>query len=135
MTFTRRAVRNAAAAAGIALTMAPTQPARTNATILNRQLVTGDGKVNCDNYIGTCKLGTYVVVVDWQAGNGDECFGIAPNRTIWDNAAGDRRHLRTEFTVAARARFDRVRGGKATHCRSRHQAANPARRAGDEPEQ
>jgi hypothetical protein len=108
MTFTRRAVRNAAAAAGIALTMAlalvtpaaadtnggalvdggrasaaPARPASTNATILNRQLVTGNGKVNCYNYIGTFKLGTYVVVVDWQASTSDECFGIAPDRTIW----------------------------------------------------
>jgi hypothetical protein len=108
MTFRRRAVRSAAVAAGIALTMAmalttpaeadtnggarsdsgraaaaPARPAGTDAIIINREPVPASGKVNCYNYIGTFKQGTYVVVVDWQASTSDECFGIATDRTIW----------------------------------------------------
>jgi hypothetical protein len=39
----------------------------------------------CFGYTGTFKTGSTVMLVDWEdAGTGtDECFGIAPNRTIW----------------------------------------------------
>jgi len=40
--------------------------------------------LNCFGYIGTFKSGSRVMLVDWTAnGSVDECFGIAPNRTIW----------------------------------------------------
>lgn len=39
----------------------------------------------CFGYTGTFKDGSYILAVDWEdAGTGtDECFGIAPGRTIW----------------------------------------------------
>jgi hypothetical protein len=49
--------------------------------------VPADGKVNCHGYIGTFKVGSDVMVVDWDT-TGVECFGVAPNRTIWHAWAG-----------------------------------------------
>ncbi len=38
----------------------------------------------CFGYTGTFKSGTHILRVDWQLdGSIDECFGVAPNRTIW----------------------------------------------------
>ncbi|WIX85640.1 hypothetical protein [Amycolatopsis sp. DG1A-15b] len=107
MSFMRRAVRSAAVAAGIALTMAmalatpaeadangsvlvgggrasaaPAQPAGTAATAYWAS-VPANGRVNCFNYWGTFKQGTDVLVVDWATSSTNECFGIAPDRTIW----------------------------------------------------
>ncbi|MDX3190106.1 hypothetical protein PV458_16995 [Streptomyces sp. MN03-5084-2B] len=107
MTFLRRAARSAAVAAGIALTMAmalgspaeanpnggarfdggraaaaPAQPAGTSPTVRIAP-IPDDGRVNCFNYVGTFKQDTGVWVVGWQGGSTYECFGIAPDRTIW----------------------------------------------------
>jgi hypothetical protein len=41
----------------------------------------------CFGYTGTFKDGSIVLLVDWQTTR-DECFGIAPNRTIWHTWAG-----------------------------------------------
>gem|GEM_PF-5297337 len=39
---------------------------------------------NCFGYIGTFKSGSRILKVDWTSnGSVDECFGIAPDRTIW----------------------------------------------------
>jgi hypothetical protein len=40
---------------------------------------------SCFGYTGTFKDGSYILYVDWEdAGTStDECFGIAPGRTIW----------------------------------------------------
>jgi hypothetical protein len=61
---------------------APQQPAGAEGVITRMAPVPAGGKVNCYGYIGTFKAGTEVMVVDW-ATSSDECFGIAPNRTIW----------------------------------------------------
>src|SRR5689334_7414312 len=38
----------------------------------------------CFGYTGTFRAGTSIALVDWQDdGSHDECFGIAPKRTIW----------------------------------------------------
>ncbi|MCU7728522.1 hypothetical protein ODJ79_32830 [Actinoplanes sp. KI2] len=39
---------------------------------------------DCFGYVGTFKGGTQVVWADWNSDDiTDECFGIAPSRTIW----------------------------------------------------
>lgn len=40
---------------------------------------------SCFGYTGTFKDGSTILLVDWEdAGTGtDECFGVAPGRTIW----------------------------------------------------
>jgi hypothetical protein len=39
---------------------------------------------SCFGHLGTFKDGSRVLIVDWDGnGTGDECFAIAPNRTIW----------------------------------------------------
>jgi len=45
---------------------------------------------SCFGYTGTFKDGSDVMRVDWEdAGTGvDECFGVAPNRTIWHAWSG-----------------------------------------------
>ncbi|SES23411.1 hypothetical protein SAMN05216188_12760 [Lentzea xinjiangensis] len=106
MSFKRRAMRSGATAAGIALALAlvtpavaetnggvrfdggrasaaPVSPVGITATIINREPVPANGRVNCFNYWGTFKAGTYVIVVDWATSANHECFGIAPDRTIW----------------------------------------------------
>ena len=112
MTFTPRAVRNGATAVGIALTMtmtlvmpsaastnvgtlfdagqvsaAPAQPVGTTGTIIRETPVPANGKVSCYGYYGTFKVGTDVIVVDWNTSS-DECFGIATDRTIWHTWPG-----------------------------------------------
>lgn len=38
----------------------------------------------CFGYTGSFKGGTHILKVDWQTdGTDDECFGIAPDRSIW----------------------------------------------------
>jgi len=46
---------------------------------------TQDFNASCFGYTGNFKSGSTVLKVDWEdAGTGtDECFGIAPGRTIW----------------------------------------------------
>lgn len=42
------------------------------------------GDFTCFDYTGTFKSGTNVLVIDWENnGSYDECFGVAPGRTIW----------------------------------------------------
>ena len=60
----------------------PTGENGTTGDIINMAPVPANGKVNCFNYIGNFKAGTYVMVVDWATST-QECFGIAPDRTIW----------------------------------------------------
>jgi hypothetical protein len=41
-------------------------------------------KYSCFGYTGTFWAGTRIALVDWQQdGSIDECFGIAPDSTIW----------------------------------------------------
>ena len=54
----------------------------TTGTITRMTPVPANGRVSCWGYYGTFKTGTYVMVVDWVTSS-DECFGIAPDRTIW----------------------------------------------------
>ena len=61
---------------------APAGENGTTGTVTRMAPVPADGRVNCYNYWGTFKTGTYVMVVDWVT-TVDECFGIAPDRTIW----------------------------------------------------
>jgi hypothetical protein len=107
MTFTQRVVRNGAAAVGIALAMAMVlvapAAARTNSDaridggqasaapaqtmgpawgIIRQTPVPANGRVSCFGYYGTFKVGTDVIVVDWDH-TSDECFGIATDRTVW----------------------------------------------------
>ncbi|GAB3444275.1 hypothetical protein GCM10027436_32320 [Actinophytocola sediminis] len=42
---------------------------------------------SCFGYRGEFRSGTTVVAVDWST-DVDECFGIAPNRTIWHTWPG-----------------------------------------------
>jgi hypothetical protein len=43
-----------------------------------------DIRRNCFGYIGNFKSDTRMEYADWNAdGETDECFGIAPDRTIW----------------------------------------------------
>lgn len=84
-------VDQAAAAAGGARSSG--KPARadmaesTEALSVTFYRVPADGRVNCHGYIGTFKVGSDVMVVDWDT-TGVECFGVAPNRTIWHTWAG-----------------------------------------------
>jgi hypothetical protein len=66
---------------------APAGENGTAGTIVNMAQVPANGKVNCFNYIGNFKTGTYVMVVDWDTST-QECFGIAPDRTIWHTWPG-----------------------------------------------
>jgi hypothetical protein len=51
-----------------------------------------DYRARCFGYVGTFRDGTAILVVDWNAdGTADECFGIAPNRTIWHAWPNSRR--------------------------------------------
>jgi hypothetical protein len=44
---------------------------------------------SCFGYFGTFKDGSYILAVDWDgSGTYDECFGIAPGRTIWHEWPG-----------------------------------------------
>jgi hypothetical protein len=54
----------------------------TTGTVTRMTPVPANGRVSCYGYYGTFKTGTYVMVVDWVTSS-DECFGIAPDRTIW----------------------------------------------------
>jgi hypothetical protein len=78
-----RALRTWLVVAGFALTAAVTAaPSAAASTSAYFVAVPALGHVNCYNYVGTFKQGSHVMVVDWIHGS-DECFGIAPNRTIW----------------------------------------------------
>ena len=66
---------------------APAGENGTTGSVINMAPVPADGKVNCFNYIGNFKTGTYVMVVDWLTST-QECFGIAPDRTIWHTWPG-----------------------------------------------
>jgi len=42
------------------------------------------GKVTCFGFVGTFIVGTHVQHANWDnVGLPDECYGVAPNRTIW----------------------------------------------------
>jgi hypothetical protein len=73
---------DAKAAAGAAAAQFTTIPASGDISTL-------DYPANCFGYIGNFREGTGILVADWDGvGNADECFGIAPNRTIWHAWAG-----------------------------------------------
>src|SRR5207253_10021069 len=63
-------------------------------TSYERLRVDANGHINIANcfwYPGTFLKGSYVLVVQWYGTNTNECFGIAPDRTIWHtwtNAGG-----------------------------------------------
>lgn len=38
---------------------------------------------SCFGYVGDFMDGSSILVVDWNGGGADECFGIAPNREIY----------------------------------------------------
>jgi hypothetical protein len=59
----------------------------TAGTVINMAPVPANGRVNCFGYYGTFRTGTYVMVVDWVTST-QECFGIAPDRTIWHTWPG-----------------------------------------------
>jgi hypothetical protein len=61
---------------------ASAEPVGVEGTVTRMAPVPANGRVNCYGYYGTFKTGTYVMVVDWVT-TSDECFGIAPDRTIW----------------------------------------------------
>jgi hypothetical protein len=54
------------------------------AVIFMHRHVPASGHYKCFDSEGTFKSGTDIMWVDWNAdGTWDECFGIAPDRTIW----------------------------------------------------
>ena len=70
---------------------APTQPPCVS-TVLMPSGGAGTATYDCFGRVGILKANTFVVVVDWERnGTWDECFGIAPDRTIyhaWTNSVG-----------------------------------------------